>query len=85
VEGTVFALDDSRIAKVWRTRSFEDLVASRSFTEAVDAAGLPFATPLVLDLIRRSGAPLITIERRLRGIPLRVGGQSSPAPISAGR
>lgn len=76
-EGSVWALGDELVAKAWHGRTAADLEALRDFTAALDAAALPFATPLVIEVIESDGL-LVSIERRLRGVPLRTGRPSAP-------
>jgi aminoglycoside phosphotransferase (APT) family kinase protein len=83
VEGTVYALGDDLVAKAWRGRSAVDLQALRRFTEAVEAAGLPFATPVVLEVVEGPETLLVSIERRLHGVALRPDGQDAPPPATA--
>jgi len=70
MEGVVLALDDDQIAKVWHGRSRTELERLRTFTGALADAGLPFATPRVLDVISDGGV-LVTVETRLHGRPMR--------------
>lgn len=77
IEGTVIALDDDTVAKIWHGRTATDLDQLERFTAALDEAHFPFGTPRVLDIISEHDQ-LITIERRLRGQPLRVSGDGQP-------
>lgn len=80
IEGTVFALDDTTVAKIWHGRTGSDLDQLERFTAALDEAHFPFGTPRVLDIIAEQDQ-LITIERRLHGQPLRVSG-GDQAPVT---
>lgn len=70
MEGVVLALDDNHVAKVWHGRSAAELERLRTFTAGLAEAGLPFATPRVLDVIS-AGDVLVSVEARLRGRPMR--------------
>lgn len=69
MEGAVYALADDLVAKVWAKRSTEELHRLGSFYGYLDRAGLPFATPLYLD-VREVFGQAVTLERRLPGLPL---------------
>lgn len=80
VEGTVVALTDAVVAKIWYGRSAADLDQLHRFSLALEQANLPFGTPGVLDTLQ-DGDHLVTIERRLHGRPLRVG-SPEPPPVT---
>jgi hypothetical protein len=69
VEGSVHALDAGTVAKVWTTRTREQLHRIKTFYDALAATGLPFETPRVFDIVDLNGAHA-TIEKRLVGRPL---------------
>lgn len=70
MEGTVVDLSDGNIAKIWHSRSRDDLTALLQFGKALGSAAVPFATSGATDLLD-SGEVLITIERKVDGEPLR--------------
>lgn len=76
IEGTVVALDDTTVAKIWRGRSSTDLDQLQRFTTALGEAHYPFGTPQVFDIIEDQDH-LITVERRLDGQPLRISGDQA--------
>jgi aminoglycoside phosphotransferase (APT) family kinase protein len=69
-EGFIYTLDSQTVAKVWVSRTHEQLERIQNFYSAVLTAGLPFATPQILTIESLNGA-LVTIEKRLTGHPLR--------------
>lgn len=77
MEGTVVALSATKVAKVWHGRSRADLDALVQFGSALDHADLEFDAPAVLDLLENDDL-LVTIERRVYGIPLRIDGLPEP-------
>ena len=68
MEGTVHDLGDGRVAKVWRRRTRDDIIASRAFGDALAGAGLPFGVPRVLDVLDHDGR-VVTVEPYLSGRP----------------
>jgi aminoglycoside phosphotransferase (APT) family kinase protein len=68
-EGAIYDLGNGLVAKVWRARGVLELERMQSFYADVAAAGLPFATPEILDVRRVSGSA-VTYERKLMGEPL---------------
>ena len=69
MDGIVYALADGGIAKVWFRQSPATLAPLRTFYAELDAAGLPFATPRIDEILLVDGVP-VTLERRLTGRPL---------------
>ncbi|MCW6004010.1 aminoglycoside phosphotransferase family protein [Micromonospora sp. CPCC 205371] len=69
VEGAVYRLGDGVVAKVWRRKRAPELLAAQRFYADVAAAGLPFATPLILR-VEEVEQTAITYERELHGAPL---------------
>src|SRR5680860_1577072 len=68
-EGSVHALDEGTVAKVWTTRTREQLHRIKTFYDALTLTDLPFETPQVFDIVDLNGAHA-TIEKRLVGRPL---------------
>lgn len=68
-EGSVHVLDSGTIAKVWATRTRDQLNRIKTFYDALALADLPFETPRVFDIVDLNGAHA-TIEKRLVGRPL---------------
>ena len=81
MEGTVVDVSDDEVAKVWHGRSPDDLRALARFGSALAGASLPFATACALDLLE-DGDVVITIERKVRGRPLRPDRDPAPAVVS---
>lgn len=80
VEGVVVALDSETVAKVWVTRSRDDLELLKRFYAAIDAhrpSGSPIEFPHIVDVVSIDGT-LVSVERRLTGTPLWVADGSSP-------
>lgn len=69
MEGTVVALADGTVAKLWHTRSRAELEVLQEFHAAVAAAGLPFAVPEVRAVVD-VGDRVATVMPRLPGTPL---------------
>jgi aminoglycoside phosphotransferase (APT) family kinase protein len=69
VEGAVYRLGDGLVAKVWGRRRRPELLLAQRFYADVAAAGLPFATPVILR-VEEVDQTAITYERELHGTPL---------------
>ncbi|ASO21669.1 Ser/Thr protein kinase RdoA (MazF antagonist) [Actinoalloteichus hoggarensis] len=86
MEGEVFRLGGGLVGTVWFDRSAEGCRRLGDLYREVAAAGLPFATPEILDVAEVDGS-VVTTERLLSGIPLRTavetGALSVPAALEA--
>jgi hypothetical protein len=69
MEGHVFDIGVERVAKVWFSKTPEELVQLQAFYETVRALQLPFETPLITE-VHDSPTTSISIERALQGTPL---------------
>jgi aminoglycoside phosphotransferase (APT) family kinase protein len=69
VEGAVYRLGGGAVAKVWGRRRRPELLLAQRFYADVAAAGLPFATPVILR-VEEIDQTAITYERELHGAPL---------------
>lgn len=69
MEGAVYRLGDQTVAKVWRRRRVPDIMLVQKFYADVASHGLPFATPLILEVNDVRGVT-VSIERELPGEPL---------------
>lgn len=69
VEGAVYELGDGTVAKVWGRRRPAELRLWQTFYADVAAAGLPFATPEILQ-VREIRGVAMTVERQLSGTSL---------------
>lgn len=71
-EGVAVALPEGRVAKVWHRPADARARASQAALDAVASAGLPFATPQVLEVLdpADTGGATVTIEVRLPGTSL---------------
>lgn len=65
-EGAIYDLGSGLIAKVWRERAAVELERMHRFYADVAAAGLPFATPEILEVQQVDGTS-VTYERKLPG------------------
>ncbi len=70
MEGVVVDLGDDLVAKTWHTRSAEELERLQRFYAAVSESGLALSTPTIMRVLP-VGDQHATVERRLRGTPLR--------------
>jgi Phosphotransferase enzyme family len=70
VEGAVYALGDGTVAKVWGRRTRPEPLLWQAFYADLAAAGLSFATPVILDVEEVRGVA-VTVERELPGTQLR--------------
>ena len=70
MEGAVYRLGDSLIAKVWADKPVQELTILQKFYADLLRAGLPFATPEILT-IEQVGGTAVTVESELPGRPLR--------------
>ncbi len=82
MDGAVYALADGSVAKVWQRQSSATLERLGAFYGGLDAAGLPFATPLIHEIRAVDGVP-VTVERRLGGRPLQAVFEATPPPERA--
>lgn len=69
MEGHVFDIGVERVAKVWFSKTPEELVQLQAFYETVRDLQLPFETPLITE-VHDSPNTSISIERVLQGTPL---------------
>jgi aminoglycoside phosphotransferase (APT) family kinase protein len=69
VEGAIYDLGGGLVAKVWRARGMNELERMQRFYGDVAAAGLPFATPEILE-VHQVDDSAVTYERKLPGEPL---------------
>ncbi|WP_062205582.1 phosphotransferase family protein [Streptomyces sp. NBRC 109706] len=69
MEGSVYALDERLVAKVWAVRSGEELARLRRFLDALAAADLTFRTPRIAEVLCVDGQ-FVSVEERLPGKPL---------------
>src|SRR5262249_9819584 len=66
VEGAIYDLGDSTVAKVWGQRREAELSLMQRFYADLASAGLPFATPEIL-AVEDVGGTAVTFERKLPG------------------
>lgn len=69
VGGAIYDLGGGLVAKVWRERTAIELERMQRFYADVAVAGLPFATPEIID-VRQVDGTSVTYERKLPGAPL---------------
>jgi len=82
MEGTVVALADGSIVKVWHRRARQELETLEIFYDAVGAAGLSFAVPEIVEVLWLADR-WATVEVRLEGQPLwEAPGVSPPLDVS---
>lgn len=87
MEGVVVEVPGDRVAKVWWEPAHERALASATTLDAWASAGLPFATPRVLDVLDVDGTT-VTVEARLPGVPLGrayADGEESPSLVDPWR
>ncbi|MDT0322216.1 phosphotransferase [Streptomyces millisiae] len=82
MEGTVYRLGRGLIGKVWRERGVDELRPLVDFYRELAAQGLPFATPLIVEVAERDGRAC-TVERELPGTPLSDAGLAPAAAHDA--
>lgn len=70
MEGMVLGLGDDLVAKVWHSRTADELETLRAFYAAVSDAEPRFGTSLIHRVLELDGQ-CATVERRLPGRPLR--------------
>jgi Ser/Thr protein kinase RdoA (MazF antagonist) len=68
MEGTVYAIDDERVAKVWHSGSAGALDRTMAFYRTLGRKTFGFAVPGILS-VERAGDRVVSIERRLTGRP----------------
>lgn len=69
MEGAVYRLGDQTVAKVWRHRKRPEIMLAQRFYADVAAHGLPFATPVILEVDDVNGVT-VSRERELPGVPM---------------
>jgi serine/threonine protein kinase len=69
MEGHVFDIGDERVAKVWFSKTLEELLHLQAFCKIVSDLKLPFETSLITD-VHETPNTSISIERALHGTPL---------------
>jgi aminoglycoside phosphotransferase (APT) family kinase protein len=85
VEGAIYDLGDAAIAKVWRQRQVGELELMQRFYRDVSAAGLPFATPEIVNIEQANGST-VSYEAKLPGQPLQLRLSTDdrrPEPVAA--
>lgn len=71
MEGFVFDVSSSRLAKVWITKSLLEVQQISSFYTRLGERKLPFATPQIHDVLESYTGSVVSIEERLTGVTLR--------------
>ncbi|MET7376348.1 aminoglycoside phosphotransferase family protein [Micromonospora arida] len=69
MEGAVYEVDDSRVAKIWFAGSVESSRRAAAFYDALAAKPLAFQVPRITQ-VESVGGRVVTIERRLTGTTL---------------
>ncbi len=69
MEGHVFDVGSDSVAKVWFSKTPDEIVPLQSFYEIVHGLHLPFDTPLITE-VHDSPDGTVSIERALQGTPL---------------
>ncbi|MFD5316159.1 phosphotransferase [Streptomyces sp. NPDC127098] len=82
MEGAVYRLGGGLIGKLWRERGVDELRPLVDFYRELAAQGLPFATPLIVEVAERDGRAF-TVERELPGTPLSAAGLAPAAAHDA--
>ena len=70
MEGFVFDIEHSLLAKVWVKKSYTQVCQLRSFYHQLREKRLPFATPQIHDVLETTSA-IVSTEERLAGVTLR--------------
>jgi aminoglycoside phosphotransferase (APT) family kinase protein len=71
MEGFVFDIGDRLIAKVWIKKEPLEIQPLRSFYAQLREKRLPFATPLIHEVIKTDTGFTISLEEKLAGVSLR--------------
>ena len=71
MDGTVLALGDDRVVKIWSARSAEDVARLRMFYDAVADGAPAVRTPVIHEVLVLDGQSA-SVETRLAGRPLRI-------------
>jgi len=82
MEGVVYELGDGRVGKVWFQRGRADLLLTQEFQLELQGQGLPYATPLIVEMDEVDGHA-VTLERRLPGTPLSILLEQQRIPLAA--
>jgi len=81
MEGTVVAIGQGLVVKLWSHRGADHLHRLRTFYDSVATSGLRLAAPRVLDVVP-VGERWATVELLLTGAPLRAGMSAVESPIT---
>jgi aminoglycoside phosphotransferase (APT) family kinase protein len=77
MEGAVYALDDSVVAKVWYAKPASEVRLMKSFYDALSSKPLSFVVPQIVE-VREADGRVVSSERRLDG-------ETLEAALRAGR
>lgn len=80
MEGSVAALGEGLVSKLWRDRDREHLTTLRVFYDALAVARPAFSAPQIIDIVP-VGAQWATVEPYLPGTPLRSGMSDDEPPV----
>jgi aminoglycoside phosphotransferase (APT) family kinase protein len=82
MESVVVRLGDGLAGKVWTHRAAEELVPIQAFYAELAAQGLPFATPVMLEIRSRVGVA-VSIEREISGTSVKTALRKGELSIAA--
>ena len=80
MEGSVAALGEGLVSKLWRSRELEHLTTLRVFYDALAEVRPSFLAPQIIDIVP-VGAQWATVEPYLPGTPLRSGMSDHEPPV----
>jgi serine/threonine protein kinase len=70
MEGHVFRPEHQRVAKVWHSKTLEEVTPLKDFYESLQTLALPFETPLITGVQEVDGTT-VSIEKELHGTSMR--------------
>ena len=71
MEGFVFDIGNDRLAKVWLTKTRQEVEQLHAFYAQLREKRLPFATPLIQEILDTTTGVTISLEERLAGVALK--------------
>jgi hypothetical protein len=80
MEGAVYALDASVVAKVWFTKPAPEVWLMKSFYDALSSKTLSFVVPQIVE-VREVGGHVVSSERRLSGDTLEAALRAGRFPV----
>lgn len=87
MESLVFDVGQNMLAKVWTSKTSEEVQLLRTFYAQLADKHLPFATPLISEVLETHNGAVVSIEQRLPGSALQdvLASEPDSAPVRGAR